>query len=391
MLLDQIFEFVHLGWISTGSIKQGRESHTSSVLSNGKVLVAGGINYKLVAGGINQPGVTILRSSELYDPSTQTWTTAGNLNHRRADHTVSALLDGKQLVTGGTSLDRYLYLNSAELFDPTTENWTTIEHMHERRSDHVALTLSNGKVLVIGGFCGQNTSRSAELYDPSTGKWTFTGSMASSRVYHTASILSNGKVLVVGGYDSSMTISNACELYDPSTGLWTATSSMNQKRAYHVAVTLLNGKVLVIGGWVGSPTLKGLNSTELYDPLTGVWTMTGSMKYPRISHTASLLSDGNVLVVGGTESSDEDNVYNSSELYNPSTGIWSNAGDMLISRDTHAASLLNNGNVLITGGHSNFDAGTIELRSAELYVPSTNSFTTSDINNTLQLSDKPFI
>ena len=100
MLLDQIFEFVHIGWISTGSIKHGRESHTSSVLSNGKVLVAGGINYS---------SVTILRSSELYDPSTQTWTTAGNLNHRRSDHTVSALLDGKQLVTGGTNLERNLY------------------------------------------------------------------------------------------------------------------------------------------------------------------------------------------------------------------------------------------------------------------------------------------
>jgi len=235
---------------------------------------------------------------------------------------------------------------------------------------------------------GTNTSRSAELYDPSTGNWTLTGSMVSPRELPTASILPNGKVLVAGGSPDDSTILNTCELYDPSTGLWTATGSMNQERICHVAVTLLNGKVLVIGGGVGHRVWNDLNSTELYDPLTGVWTTTGSMKYPRLYHTASLLPDGNVLVVGGTDNKANRSIYNSSELYNPSTGIWSNAGDMLISRDRHAASLLNNGNVLITSGYgTNLTA----LRSAELYVPSTNSFTASDINNTLQLSDKSFI
>ena len=368
--------FIYVGWTSTGSMKHAREFHTSSVLSNGKVLVVSGAK-----------GDNAIRSSELYNPSTHTWTTAGNLKHPRYFHTASALLDGKQLVTGGGNNDDDI-LNSAELFDPTTENWTTIQHMHEPRAFHAALTLSNGKVLIIGGANGTNISRSAELYDPSTGNWTFTGSMVSPRELPTASILPNGKVLVAGGSPDDSTMLNTCELYDPSTGLWTATGSMNQERIFHVAVTLLNGKVLVIGGGVGNQHLIGLNSTELYDPLTGVWTTTGSMKYPRMLHTASLLPDGNVLVVGGTDNETNRNIYNSSELYNSSTGVWLDAGDMLISRAGHTASLLNNRNVLISGGGgTNWTA----LRSAELYVPSTNSFTASDINNTLQLSDKSFI
>ncbi len=86
------------------------------------------------------------------------------------------------------------------------------------------------------------------------------------------------------------------------------TGSMNYIRWYHTASVLTNGKVLVAGG-------DGyLNSAELYDPSTGLWTVTGSMNYTRVDHTASVLTNGKVLVTGGHVSSGS---LNSAELYQP--------------------------------------------------------------------------
>jgi N-acetylneuraminic acid mutarotase len=352
--------------------------HTATVLTNGKVLIVGG----------DVPGAS--RSAELYDPSTQAWTTAGSLNHPRARfHTISSLLDGKLLVAGGSSdTDTDVPQNSAELYDPTTGDWTTIPHMYEKRILHTASTLSNGKVLIVGGKSNDTLIlNSTELYDPSIRNWTRTSSMTEPRMIHTASVLPNGKVLVVGGSPNGFNVSNTCELYDPSTGRWTTTGSLNEARAAHIAITLLNGKVLVVGG-VGE-NYGLLSITELYDPLTGMWTITGSMKYPRCFHAASLLPDGNVLVVGGDiNSGDEHNITSSSELYNSSTGMWTSAGEIQTPRELHAASLLNNGHVLVTGG-DNLD--TDALRTAEIFISFTNTLTSSNNTNNSQLSHKPFI
>ena len=94
-------------------------------------------------------------------------------------------------------------------------------------------------------------------------------------------------------------------MYDPSTGSWTTTGSMTNALEYHTASILTNGKVLVTGG------VGGGNSAELYDPSTGSWTTTGSMNTARYYHTASILTNGKVLVTGG----ENGGVLNSAELY----------------------------------------------------------------------------
>ncbi len=79
---------------------------------------------------------------------------------------------------------------------------------------------------------------------------------------------------------------------------WSDTGSLNKTRGWHTASVLTNGKVLVTGGSNG---IVNFNSAELYDPSTGVWTVTGNMNYTRTSHTASVLTNGKVLVTGGGE------------------------------------------------------------------------------------------
>jgi hypothetical protein len=135
---------------------------------------------------------------------------------------------------------------------------------------------------------------------------------------------------------------------DPIWGSSGAVSTMSSARYFHTATLLPNGKVLVVGGFGNSgnslSTDNGLSSAELYDPSSNSWSPTGAMAARRSGHTATLLPSGQVLVAGGDERG-------SAELYDPTGGTWTPAGTMQTPRAQHTATLLPNGTVLIVGGH----------------------------------------
>jgi hypothetical protein len=111
---------------------------------------------------------------------------------------------------------------------------------------------------------------------------------------------------------------------------------MNSPRYQHTATRLPTGKVLVTGGYSYDPSYLGyipVASAELYDPVSATWSNAGKMAFAHSGHTATLLPNGNVLVVGGYE-------LNSVELYNPAKNIWTNARSMASGRAVHTATLL---------------------------------------------------
>jgi N-acetylneuraminic acid mutarotase len=244
--------------------------------------------------------------------------------------------------------------------------------LHEPRDDHTATLLANGKVLVAGGS-GTNglTLASAELYDAVTGEWIPTGALNTPRFYHKATLLTNGKVLVVGGGNGSVRSLAGAELYDPATGTWTVTGPLNTGREGHTATLLLNGKVLVAGGERYDLTRYfSVGSTELYDPATGIWTLSGSLNEPHEWHTATLLPNGKVLVAGGFNDDSPWPQLDSAELYDPASGTWTLTGPLTDRRSSHTATLLPNGKVLVAGGGTwGFFANVLPLESAELYDP----------------------
>ena len=241
--------------------------------------------------------------------------------------------------------------------------------MANARFAHTATLLNNGKVLVAGGAdASGNPIATAEIYDPSTGKFSSTGSMATARDYFAAALLTNGKVLVTGGLDASGNPLASAEIYDPGTGTFSATlHNMTIARASHTATLLNTGKVLIVG-W-------GNATAELFDPVAGNFTATGSMLAARVAHTATLVSTGKVLVTGGISGAPPaTTVLAEAELYDPVAGTFSQTtgGSLATARQLHAASLLTDGKVIVGGG---LDSTGKPLATAEVFDPTSETFT----------------
>ena len=185
-------------WVGTGEMTTKRQGSVAALLSNGKVLVAGGWD-----------GTKSLLSAELFDPTSGTWTATGSLVSTTQVTSATLLPSGKVLLVGLADD----YTSRVELYNPVNGSWSQTGVMARDGEASTATLLHSGKVLVVGGY-GQNQQlASAQLYDPSTGTWTSTGSMASGRYGHTATLLANGKVLAVGGNAPT-----SAELFDTSTG-----------------------------------------------------------------------------------------------------------------------------------------------------------------------------
>jgi N-acetylneuraminic acid mutarotase len=152
----ELYDPVSGTWTSTGSLATARGGQTETLLSNGKVLVAGGEN----SSGPGGSGV-ILASTELYDPASGTWTATGSLATARTGQTASLLPNGKVLVAGGVDFSHVFA--SAELYDPASGTWTATGSLAAARYYDTASLLSDGNVLVAGGH-GAGTLSSAELY-----------------------------------------------------------------------------------------------------------------------------------------------------------------------------------------------------------------------------------
>src|SRR5271156_2538651 len=288
----------------------------------------------------------------------------------RASHSSTLLPDGKVLIAGGfggsgTESNPY---KSAEIYDPRTGSFQPAGSMSIGRSGHTATLLKNGKLLIAGGWTGRyNLRRSAELYDPATGVFTPTGDMVIERAGNTAALLPDGRVLVAGGEDRGENALSSAEIYDPSTGEFTRIGDMTEPRGEATATALRNGKILIVGGGSGHyPSQNVYRSAELYDPATGKFTSTGQMIVGRHKHAAVLLGSGKVLVVGGSDNRDWHGEYSSAEIYDSATGRFSSTGTMSAARFKlpYAAVLLDNGTVLVAGGGS----------FAEVYDESKGSF-----------------
>jgi|HubBroStandDraft_6_1064221.scaffolds.fasta_scaffold130628_2 hypothetical protein len=340
---------------------------------------AGGF-YQVVATSIDEPTVNA-SATVTVTTSSSGFTPTGNLTEARGLQTATLLPNNKVLIAYGsnsssyTEAAGYVGLSSVEVYDPGTGTFTELFGDDGSGTfGHTATLLKTGSVLLAGGFVnsvwdyGPATSyNEADLYDSATGAFSGTGNMTANRGGHTATLLADGKVLIAGGADTDPTGTglSSAELYEPTTGTFTPTGSMAVGRYLHTATLLQDGTVLIVGGALTSTT-DPVATAEIYDPVTGVFTTTGAMATAREQQTATPLADGRVLIVGGTTSSAGDTTA-TAEIYNPSTGSFSATGSMAEARSLHTATLLSSGKVLVAGGGN-------ENSTAEVYDPTAGTF-----------------
>jgi N-acetylneuraminic acid mutarotase len=336
-------------WSQVGSPATGRYLHTATLLQNGKVLIAGGL-------GARAMGATPLKSAELYDPTTGTWSPTGMLGTARFYHTAVLLTNGKVLVAGGVSqlvADGGFAspLDSAEIYDPASGVWNPAGNFSTARGAHTATLLQDGRVLIAGGaLVNVDSTASVQLYNPATGAWSAAANLNTARSAHTATRLADGRVLVAGGLGNNQILASA-EIYDPVANSWTATGALNTARFHFTSTALPNGQVLAVGGGADlafdSFTGNALSSAELYNPATGSWATDYPLNTPRGLHTATLLPNGQVLVSGGLTG--KRNATAAAELRDPTFGRWSNAPQFDEPRFLHTVTLLPSGQALAVG------------------------------------------
>ena len=328
--------------IPTDSLATVRFRHTATLLNDGNILIAGGLN-----------GSSRLASAELFDAVTRTFSDVGSMSIDREYHTATLLLDGRVLIVGGR-VQTGAIVGTAELYDPVTDMFTQVEGMRNQRFLHTATLLPSGEVLITGGIVPQPggisvSSPATEVYNPATGTFSGSGVMLSGRSNHTATLLPNGKVLVLGGRGNGY--QKDAELYDPVTRTFTATGSMAVARENHTATLLPDGNVLVAGGEGVGAIL--LSSAELYDTSSGTFASAGQLSAPRYDAPAVLLGNGKVLIAGGINLA-------STDVYDPASGTFSPGASMTVPRQDATASLFADGMVLLAGGFGR--------ASAELYL-----------------------
>jgi len=317
------------------------------------------------AAGIAGTGSSVTQASA----AAGLWSKAASLIMGREEHTATLLRNGNVLIAGGTD-GRGKALASAEVYNPGNNRWTSAGSMASARLDHTATLLPSGKVLVAGGLVGPVPSgslASAEVYDPTTNSWSGAAPMIGSRARQTATLLPGGRVLVVGGIslgprEGGLIPSQPtdAEIYDPKANRWSATAPMGFYRLDQTASLLTDGRVLIAGGQ------DGLTSTEVYDATQRRWVNAASMGMGRWGHTATLLPNGNLLVAGGLgeEPNNLSIALASVEIYDPRVNRWSPLASMAEAHAGQTATLLPNGMVLVVG--------TTGQSRPELYDPARN-------------------
>jgi hypothetical protein len=343
-------------WAPGPSLLEGHVAHTATLLNDGRVLIAGGTQVDGVARA----------RCELFDPKANRWVRAADMIHARAGHAATLLSDGSVLVTGGeTGIGVFpnQVLASAEIYHPATNSWTAVAAMHALRRMHSSIRLHDGRVLIVGGTneapgspLPASEQEQAEIYHPQLDAWFLAGTGLPPLSGQAATLMPDGTVLVTGGSTDMGFATVSAELFDPAPNHWRPTTwPMATARYGHTATLLPDGKVLLTGGYTTKTQVSGgfvypssefLTTSEMFDLRGNTGIRVGYSIIPRFEHSATLLSNGTVLVVGSAYASNAH-----SQIFDPkNTEDWASTG-LTMDRYLHTATMLADGRVLIAGGY----------------------------------------
>lgn len=301
-------------WTPAGSMSTPRYAAMSVLLPSGKVLIA---------GGSNETGV--LNSAEIFDPanSSTPWQSTGPMRTSRTGSGMAVLANGNVVVAGGDSTGGGTLVRSVEIYDVASGTWSPGVGLNAALTNIAALSMRGGAQIVVPGGkddFGRQVNRVQVSSDPATSSWTNTTLAGVARSRYGALVMNENFALIFGGLNGSS--QTAVDVYDAQAGTWGSATPLSSPRSAPLVSPLSSTQVLIAGGTAGSAGGQGINTAEVYTFFPGVRlpaadAPTVPMSVIRAAGGISTLQDGHVLVSGGWDNTNGSTYWKTSELYVP--------------------------------------------------------------------------
>lgn len=361
-------------FVPAGSLVEGRAWHSALALLDGRVLLVGGEGSHVEHAG------KALDSMEVWDPIGGAFTASDQMQRATYGDQDSGpylfrMIDGRSLlIPAGCVCGPAPSSTPAQVWDPVS-GAQPLENLLVQRVAYTATQLSNGNILIAGGVPGLigDAITAAEVWDPVADAIEPTGLLAHARNDAVATLLNDGRVLILGGAvrlgdDADVTPILEAEIWNEASGTFSTAftfeigpgySSTRDQRLY--ALTLKDGRVLVLDE----------AGARVWDPVANTLSEAGTFREARRDFSATLLADGRVLLAGGSQDipGDGRSVIASTEIWSPSRLGFEPGPELTEARAGHTATLLSDGRVLIVGGFRTAGLALDALASAELWEP----------------------
>jgi len=280
---------------SVGNLITARRRHTATLLQDGKVFFAGGDK------NTTQSATDAINNTEIFDPSTEMFSNGPFLSRARMDHSAILLSNGKVLIAGGIEVENsspFLSTSTTEIFNPVTNTLANGNNMNFERRDFVLQRLSDGKVYLFGGLkklLSDEYIYKTEIFDETLESFSISTNydLIFGRSSFFVRELSNGKIFVFGG-------GNTSEIYIPTVGSFGTATSFSLPRSKFGSITFSEGKTVLFGGEADGSYVPKI---DYYDPNANRFTLGNRLLFPRIDVTGVILPNGKVYLIGGSSAS----------------------------------------------------------------------------------------
>jgi hypothetical protein len=283
----EIYDPATASWTYTGSLTIARAMPTLVKLPNGHVLsLCGATTF----GGTESTG-----SVEEYDPATGTWKTVGSLQVHRMLPTATTMTDGKILIAGGLT-ERSGTTTSCEVYDPSTNTSVLTGSLAQNRYAAQAVLLGDGRVMVAGGRDGGSSSNyfsECEIFDPTTDTWDITSPMHQARIVGILTKFSDNTILAAAGRNSPSSSATGSEIFTLGSMQWQSTDPIKQPVCWAGNVPFPDDRFMttagiVTGNWSNFYGLEDVSTStcEWYDRNLQQWYYAPSLNLTRCKHNA---------------------------------------------------------------------------------------------------------
>lgn len=293
-----------------------------------------------------------------FDPATSSWDLVGQIAQYPYPARMAALPDGRVLFTGGRALvisATNNYVPESHLFEPVQGEWTSVPALPTALRGHSAVSLPDGRIVVIGGRGGDTYQSAVYALEPSA----TLAPLPAPRAYANAALLPNGQILVVGGFTAGDMPLTSVLAYDPVGNTWRTLPSPGASALRGASLTRLND---------GRFLLACDLTFQCFDPATETWSLARPLQFERHAHSATLLTDGRVLLAGGANWSGP--LQATAEIVDPISNLSTRVADLKQARAVHVAARLPDGKVMVSDGL----ILTSSLGTIEIYDPTTNQW-----------------